>query len=348
MSAEVPFSRFMEDALYGPSGYYETRVRVGSQGGDFTTAARLPLFGATLARYAERTWEEFGRPEVLQVVEFGAGQGELASQVCAGLSERLPELRVEYVIIERSARLRQVQRERLAGRRTQVAGRCHVRWGSPRAGPVTLVLANEVLDAQPVELVRRERTGWLRGFVQTSSGRPRLVWRPAPDWLVALARRWLPVPVGSTAELCLHYLRLFRRAAATAVRGRALWFDYGITTAEWASGVRPWGTVRGYRNHQVLSLQDILVAAGECDMTADVHWDFAAACARQAGWRVVRIVDQGPFLLSAGIAEQCQQLWRAETDALHASRWTAQLKRLVLPGEMGERFAVLECERAKV
>ncbi|MCL6548354.1 MAG: SAM-dependent methyltransferase, partial [Alicyclobacillus sp.] len=145
--AEVPFSDFMEAALYGEDGYYRRRVSIGREG-DFYTAARFPLFAFGVARYIAAAWARLGRPGTLQVVELGAGQGELAGYLCTRLAELLPGVDVEYVILERSPFLRSVQRRRFedAGKLPDTV---RIRWGGPDPDRLSVVLANEVLDAQP-------------------------------------------------------------------------------------------------------------------------------------------------------------------------------------------------------
>ena len=73
----IPFSRFMELALYTPEhGYYTGGSHKIGTDGDFITAPTLtPLFGQTLARQlAELLPQTAGN-----IYEFGAGTGHLAA-----------------------------------------------------------------------------------------------------------------------------------------------------------------------------------------------------------------------------------------------------------------------------
>ena len=75
----VPFSRFMQEALYAPGlGYYSAGARKFGAEGDFVTAPELtPVFARCLATQVAEVLEETGGG---CVVEAGAGSGALASE----------------------------------------------------------------------------------------------------------------------------------------------------------------------------------------------------------------------------------------------------------------------------
>src|SRR5512142_2968536 len=80
----VPFSRYMELALYAPGlGYYVAGTRKFGPAGDFVTAPELsPLYGAALARQIAAILDASANREI---VEFGAGSGALAASVLEAL-----------------------------------------------------------------------------------------------------------------------------------------------------------------------------------------------------------------------------------------------------------------------
>lgn len=358
-AAEQPpgltFGRFMELALYGPGGYYEQRVHIGS-GGDFFTAAQSPLFGAVLANFVASTHQAWGNPPRLQVVEWGAGQGELAENLCTELMRAMDVgVSLVYTIMERSEHLRAVQEKRL--QRLQ-SDRCVFRWGTPQPGVPTFVVANEVLDALPVERVRRSLqspNGWEQAVVQLNEGGARFAWREADSAVANVARRWLPIADGTYGEVCLGYDAFFQQMAMCGPPLTAVLVDYGITSAEWASGIRPDGTLRAYAKHQ---LADVLAKPGMQDLTADVNWDHAADAARAAGLTVVPLQTQGKFLVDHGIVQTYEARAASERQredgtspstrrSLQQAAWAGELKQLVLPGGMGERFQVMICHRTE-
>ncbi len=157
----IPFSRFMELALYAPGlGYYSAGARKFGAAGDFVTAPEIsPLFGRTLARQVADIMAQ-STPHIL---ELGAGSGKLAVDVLGEL-ERLDCLPERYDILEVSADLRERQQALLLERVPQLAARVH--WLDALPEKLSgAVIANEVLDALPVHLLR-----WCDALLPSTSG----------------------------------------------------------------------------------------------------------------------------------------------------------------------------------
>ena len=80
----LPFDAFVEVALYGDGGFFSSGHGAGRAGADFVTSPEVgQLFGALVARYLDRVWDELGCPDPFVVVEAGAGRGALALAVLA-------------------------------------------------------------------------------------------------------------------------------------------------------------------------------------------------------------------------------------------------------------------------
>ena len=138
------FDVFQEAALYDPDGgYYERPGRVGRQGDFVTGASWDPAFGRCVARAAKRLRDEWRGVEPVDVVDVGAGEGELLADVDAAL--RAWDLRDGFRLtgVERSERRRETARERCPT----------AAWLSSieeLPGLRGLVIAYELFDALPV------------------------------------------------------------------------------------------------------------------------------------------------------------------------------------------------------
>ena len=140
----------MELALYAPGlGYYTAGARKLGREGDFITAPEMtPLFGQTLARQVAEVLES----GLDQILEIGAGSGALAASLLTEL-ERLGRLPRNYYILEVSPDLRERERDLLALKVPQLLER--VIWLNRLPTLYQgLIIANEVLDAMPVHMVR--------------------------------------------------------------------------------------------------------------------------------------------------------------------------------------------------
>jgi SAM-dependent MidA family methyltransferase len=100
----ITFAEFMEHALYGPGGFYETPP-VGPEGHFVTSPHVHPVF-ADLVRFAVlEGWDALERPEPLRIVELGAGDGTLARALLIGFEAG--QVPVEYAAAEISPGARQ-------------------------------------------------------------------------------------------------------------------------------------------------------------------------------------------------------------------------------------------------
>ena len=147
----IPFSRYMEMVLYQPGlGYYSAGLHKLGAGGDFVTSPELgSLFAACLARQIEQVAQHLGEYEIFEI---GAGSGRLVADILHSLpEEQLPR---RYMILERSADLKQVQRERMKSMAPELSQRVEWLDRPPNQPWRGVLLANEVIDALAVERFR--------------------------------------------------------------------------------------------------------------------------------------------------------------------------------------------------
>jgi SAM-dependent MidA family methyltransferase len=328
----IPFSRYMELALYAPDlGYYSGGAAKLGRDGDFTTAPELtPLFGAALAQAAAAIIAQTA-PNIL---EFGAGTGKLARDILSEM-ERAGIAIARYAIVELSGELRARQQQYLKDFP-------QVEWldGFPDAFD-GVVLGNEVLDAMPVQLVSKGESGWRELFVGIDHGA--FVLQPAGPDLSAQVAGQVPdadqLPLGYMTEL--HTVgRGFMASLARMMRqgsGAAFLFDYGFPAHEFYHPQRMAGTLMcHYRHH---AHPDPFYLPGLQDITAHVDFTAMALAAQDNGLDVLGYMNQASFLLAAGIGDL---LLRTSPDDVNAYLPQANaVQKLVSPAEMGELFKVL-------
>ena len=354
------FAAFMAEALYAPRlGYYAAGARKFGASGDFITAPEVsPLFGDCLARQVAEVFANLravpGPP--LTLVEYGAGSGALAVPVLRSLAE-LGELPDTYAIVEVSAELRERQTEAIASLPPTLAAR--VCWWSGHApGPWRgVLLANEVLDALPVERLRHGVNGLEQCFVVAGEAGLALAWQPAVPalqaWVTDVAKELplsMSLPVGTEFEACLAAGAWVQDALAQLAAGVALYIDYGLPRGQLYSPARPRGTFSAFCRHR--QHEDALWHPGLQDLTAWVDFTGVAEAGLAAGASVAGFTTQAQFLVNAGLdiayAARLADLEAGERDeqntatrALRLAALAQGAQRLVMPQEMGERFKVL-------
>lgn len=341
-AGSLSFARLMDVALYSHHGYYSQRVRIGKAEADFYTATQSELFALTVARYIEAQAAKWGHRDLIQIVEVGGGQGELAKGISRALAASRQIPRVSYYIQEKSAYLREKQQAELSPLQDEADFPVTFSWTDVDKSLPTIVLANEVLDALPVERIRKTKDGWLRLEGRLRDNELDWFWAKAPDSLAQLADAFVNCPVGMEAEIGEQCDSLMQ-SVLVGYTGplQALWFDYGISREEWETGIRPEGTLRAYRRHELV---DPLVYLTEADITADVNWSQVETEAQKCGASQVELVSQGKFLMDNGILDLTIQRQQEAADILEGNRFVQQFKQLALPGGMGDRFSVLICE----
>lgn len=342
----IPFARFMELALYAPGlGYYSAgSVKLGVAG-DFVTAPEVSsLFAYCLARQCRPLLQAIPRGEIL---EFGAGTGALACDLLREL-EVLEALPRRYGIVELSADLRARQQALLQERVPHLLGRItwHARLpDTPMSG---VILANEVLDAMPVHRLVKQG-GWRELYVGWREGAG-FAYEPGPLSEPRLEERLRTIlaggggedfPDGYVLEICLAAERWVAAAADTLASGAILLADYGQPRAEHYHPRREGGTLRCFYRHRVHA--DPLILVGLQDITTDVEFTALAEAAVGAGLTVAGYTSQSYFLLGGGLMEWEERLQQAAP--VERLRLAQQIRRLTLPGEMGERFKVMALAR---
>jgi SAM-dependent MidA family methyltransferase len=309
----VPWSAVVEEALYGPAGFYTAGGGAGRQR-DFLTSPEVgPLFGAVVAGALDAAWVQWGRPDPWVVVEAGAGAGSLAAAVLAAGPACAPALR--YIAVERSPALRAAAAAALPLEDpAQILGPQlrpardpeddYVADGPARAtgvGPlVTLVpdlpavavsgvvLANELLDNLAFDLYRRRGGEWYEVRVGLDGGDLVELDVPAAAGQATRLRSLAPdAPEGALVPWESGALGWLRRALDLLERGRLIVVDYARPTAELARlPVDQW--LRTYRGGGRGG--DPLDDLGGQDITVDLALDQlglirpATRVEDQAGW----------------------------------------------------------------
>ncbi|HUB80051.1 MAG TPA: SAM-dependent methyltransferase [Bryobacteraceae bacterium] len=265
----VPFSKFMETALYHPvHGYYRRSRDPFGKGGDFYTAEQIqPVFGILIAARVRQLFHAMGKPSDFTVVELGAGRQEMA--------EAFSEWRYLPVDID--------------------SGEMPPEFRG-------VVFSNEFFDALPVDVAVFRGGSFRQQRVAFHDSR--FVWQeagPVPAAAADYLRTNFPAPEeGNWYEINLPALAWMDRIARSLRAGYVLTIDYGYTRAE---AVRfPRGTLMGYRRHT--AVEGVLEDPGLRDITAHVNFTALEERGEREGLRTENFSTLAQLLLSAGEADQ--------------------------------------------
>ena len=316
-------------------GYYVAGATKLGADGDFVTAPEIsPLFGRTLARQVAQLLEGCAG----QVLELGAGSGTMAADVLAELQnvERLPQ---RYLILEASPQL--VERQRATLQQRHPALRDRIEWlGALPEKFDGAIIANEVLDAQPVHLVAWRRDGlhergvsWKDGFVWSE--------RPLRPGILRNVAESIDAQADYISEISLFAPALVGSLSAALGKGALLLIDYGFGRREYYHPQRSQGTLMCHYRHRAHG--DPFFLPGLQDLTAHVDFTAVAQAGIDAGLELLGYSTQASFLVNSGITELLEQ--RSTESALSRFALTSGVQKLLSPSEMGELFKVIALGR---
>ncbi|MEH1165744.1 SAM-dependent methyltransferase [Micromonospora sp. CPCC 205539] len=306
----IPWRDAMSRALYGPDGFFVTGT--GPAAHFRTSVHASPAFTAALLRLITQVDVALSHPARFDVVDVGAGRGELlhgllalvASEGAVGLgvggsarpSGDDPSLVTARPSLAERVRFTAVE---LAPRPEHLTEQ--INWVSEIPDGITgVLLATEWLDNVPLDVAVHTEDGWRYLLVDPDSGAETVggpVSPPDLDWLTT----WWPASPDSAetphsdqqrAEIGRTRDDAWAEAVKKVQRGMAVAVDYGHLGES-----RPVdGTLTGYRGgRQVPPVPD-----GSADVTAHVAMDSVASAGAAVARCAYSLVSQREALRAPG------------------------------------------------
>ena len=345
----IPFSEFMNIALYEPGlGYYSGGLQKFGEKGDFITAPEVSaLFGQCLANQLDALFKDFKNlsEEEVSVIEFGAGSGVLALDILLQL-EKLGSLPEKYLILELSAELQHRQQQTIRQKAPHLYDRLEWLAQLPSDLSNIIVIANEVLDAMPVDCFRVS-DGDGSSAIETlmiAVDDEKIISKylvadgGMKDKIESIQQRsGLMLAEGYRSELNSSIDGWLSAIEKVADRAVILLIDYGYNEAEYYHPDRVSGTLMCYYQHKAHG--DFSWWPGLQDITAFVNFTDVAYCAVGLGMQVSGYTTQAAFLLSNGLSDLHAE--QVSDDIQQQITLSQQIKTLTLPSEMGDRFKVM-------
>ncbi len=337
----LTFADYMRECLYHPvQGYYSKRES--KRFADYYTSVDVhPIFGRLLARQFVEMWENLGRPAELMLVEAGAGVGRCAVHVLDFCEAQLPAFydALRYVAVERSASRREQATSR--SERHAAAGRFAASAEIPARIPVGCFFSNELVDALPVHRITVDGSALKEILVGLREENFVDVLAPLSTCAISeyFAAQGIALGEGQHAEAGLEACDWISEIGRRLERGYVLTIDYGHPAAYLFDDHHMRGTLLAYQNHR--ASEDFYAAPGEQDLTAHVNFTALEAWGKRAGLETAGFTSQTAFLLALGQGNEFADLYDAGQTEADRARARLQLKTLIHPEGMGERFQVL-------
>lgn len=311
----ITFADFMEMALYHPHGYYSTRSSIIGPQGDFITSPHMGHdFGEILAEQFADMWQALGQPNPFTLMEMGAGQGLVATDVLAHLQTHHPDCFacLNYIVVEKSSALKAEQQKRLSHWQGQGVS---LSWQDLSEVPVKSIVgcafSNELVDAFPVHWVELRESAlqemWVsvseKGFVPVLGD---LSIPQLRDYFDRVDIDLVDHPDGYRTEVNLAALDWTKTVSEKISRGYLLTIDYGYTAQRYYAPARTQGTLQCYYRHG--HHDDPFTCVGEQDITAHVDFTTLEKYGEEVGLTKIGFTQQGLFLMALGLGSRLSQL----------------------------------------
>jgi len=322
------FSEYMNEWLYGEEGYYKQFKAIGKAGDFYTAVSTSRFFGASIANYFYTLLKEEKVDRNGWLIEIGAHQGYLLCDMIQWLYTCDPTLvqTLKFGIVERQQEVQKAQLAYIEERFGSDIQITHFNDIADVEVEYALVVANEIFDAFPCELLKDEKIAVVKKNV--------IEWEDAPDEMLSWAKRHHL----TQGEVAVGYESFAKEMASGIKQCDFVTFDYG------EKYVRNDFSIRVYRSHETFPLFDEDLMLGESfkkdDITYDVNFGHVSEAFLAEGFEEMYYETQARALIRFGLIDILEQYSKQSTGAQYA-READKIKTLISPTMMGDRFKLI-------
>ena len=326
------FSEYMQEWLYGENGYYKVFKSIGKSGDFYTAVSTSSFFGASIANHFYSLLKEKTADRNGWLIEIGAHQGYLLCDMIQWLYTCDTTLvkSLKFGIVERQAHVRKAQLAYIKERFGDDITITHFNSIAEVKVEYAFVVANEIFDAFPCELLKDEKIAVVNNHI--------IKWKNANEGLL----KWAKKHSLRQGEIAVGYEEFANDMATGIQKCDFVTFDYG------EKYVRNDFSIRIYRKHEVFPLFDKDVVLQESfqkdDITYDVNFQHLSEAFQKAGFSEIAYETQARALIRFGIIDILEQFSRQTTPARYASE-TDKIKTLISPTMMGDRFKLIHLKK---
>ena len=333
---KIPLDKFINYCLYDKkNGYYMNSNPFGITG-DFTTGPNISrLFSEMVAIWTISFWESLGSPKKFNLVELGAGNGEMMKVMIESF-KKFPFFisRCNIFIYEKSPKLIKEQRKNIKFK--------NIKWikslGELNKSP-SIYLANEFFDALPIKQFSKSKTIWFEKFVHFYNNKKAKFINKRVD--IKKVEKKINYKFSDKqnfleySPLGFKYLKdIFKFIKKN--NGGLLIIDYGYFDKKMQDTLQAI-----YRKRYSKVLENI----GKSDITYNINYYFIKKIAENFKGLNINFTSQKEFLTNLGIRQRAEIICKNKTFS-ETSDIFYRLKRLIDKKEMGDLFKVMLIKRS--
>ena len=327
----IPFDKFIDIALYHKkTGYYMKKNPFGKDG-DFITAPNISiLFSEMLAIWCIAFWEHLGYPKKINIIELGAGNGEMMYQMIK-VFERFNKFRESsnYFILEKSQFLKKIQKKKLNSHK--------ITWlnsiNKLKNGP-NIFLANEFFDALPIKQFIKKKNKWYEKSIKKNNIKKFEFVNVITN--IKNLEKKIEINLSKNQKiiefspLTYDYLNIISKKINT-FQGGLLIVDYGYLKKKMKDSLQS-----VYKHN----FNNVLDNFGKSDITYNLNFFLLKKIVKKLNLKVVGLTSQRNFLTKLGILDRAEILAKNLQFSKKADIYY-RIKRLIDRNFMGELFKVM-------
>ena len=330
-SKSLPVDKFFSNVLYNfKFGYYSNVYPFGKKG-DFVTAPTLSkLYSEMISIWIISTWEIFGKPKNINIVELGPGDGSLI-KILLNISKKFPKFNSakKIYLFEKNNFLKKIQKRKIND--------SNIKWiknfSTLKDGPV-IFFGNEFFDAIPIKQFQQINDSIVeKYFILKKDTQIIETFKKAKKSDISLIKSYKVLKEQKFIEFPKSGLNILEKVSKTISRlkGCLLMIDYGYLKPNNQN------TLQSVMNNKKNNLLENL---GKADITYHVNFSLLREFFQKKNLKVKKVITQKDFLKNMGILERAEiiaknMLFREKTNLY------LRLKRLLSPKLMGNLFKVI-------
>jgi len=327
----ISFDKFVDIALYHKkTGYYMKKNPFGKDG-DFITAPNISiLFSEMLAIWCIAFWEHLGYPKKINIIELGAGNGEMMYQMIK-VFERFNKFRESsnYFILEKSQFLKKIQKKKLNSHK--------ITWlnsiNKLKNGP-NIFLANEFFDALPIKQFIKKNNKWYEKSIKKNNINKFEFVNVITN--IKNLEKKIEINLSKNQKiiefspLTYDYLNIISKKINT-FQGGLLIVDYGYLKKKMRD------SLQSIYKHK---FNNILDNFSKSDITYNLNFFLLKKIVKKLNLKVAGLTSQRNFLTRLGILNRAEILAKNLQFSKKADIYY-RIKRLIDRNFMGELFKVM-------
>ena len=335
-SFNLPLDKFINLSLYDKnSGYYMKKNPFGKKG-DFITSPNISrLFSEMIAIWVISFWKSLGSPKKFNLIELGAGNGEMMKDLIDSLKNFPFFLNsCNFVIHEKSPFLINIQKKKLIDTKITWISKINKLDNNP-----SIFIANEFFDSIAIKQFIKKKNLWFEKFVNLKE-KDIFFFEKKTNIKRIEKNLNFKISRGQTfieySELGFNYLKDISKIIKKNTGGLLL-IDYGYNEKKMKN------TLKAVSNHKIAN---ILNDKGNVDITHNINFNLFKRFIEKIGGLKNNITSQRNFLLRMGIKQRAEIISK-NLDFSKKADIYFRFKRLTDENQMGNLFKVMLIKNQK-